>query len=210
MFARRCLPAKVAFSLAILLTLIFSKYIYMSSITSYYTFYLISKFHLPVQNAQIRLFIFLCLDCRGHPDRRSGRRPHRPQVCHLGFDHRGTPVHLASALCQSVLDGHSYGFDRLDPVFGVFGDSGLCAGVDSRKGWHDLRVVLWFRLWRGGAWLPPCWENSPIRPASISSIECAPSCRQSACSPTSCQIWNRSNCAARARLQKQVYPDANN
>jgi FSR family fosmidomycin resistance protein-like MFS transporter len=54
------LPSKkVAFSLVILLTLIFSKYIYMSSITSYYTFYLISKFHLPVQNAQIRLFTFL-------------------------------------------------------------------------------------------------------------------------------------------------------
>jgi FSR family fosmidomycin resistance protein-like MFS transporter len=52
-------PRKVAFSLAILLTLIFSKYIYMSSITSYYTFYLISKFHLPVQSAQIRLFTFL-------------------------------------------------------------------------------------------------------------------------------------------------------
>lgn len=54
------LPHKeVVFSLAILLALIFSKYVYMSSITSYYTFYLISKFHLPVQNAQIHLFIFL-------------------------------------------------------------------------------------------------------------------------------------------------------
>jgi FSR family fosmidomycin resistance protein-like MFS transporter len=52
-------PRKVAISLVILLTLIFSKYIYMSSITSYYTFYLISKFHLTVQNAQIHLFAFL-------------------------------------------------------------------------------------------------------------------------------------------------------
>ena len=58
-------PGKVAFSLAILLTLIFSKYIYMSSITSYYTFYLISKFHLPVQNAQIRLFTFLASTAAG-------------------------------------------------------------------------------------------------------------------------------------------------
>jgi FSR family fosmidomycin resistance protein-like MFS transporter len=58
-------PAKVAFSLAILLTLIFSKYIYMSSITSYYTFYLISKFHLPVQSAQIHLFTFLASTAAG-------------------------------------------------------------------------------------------------------------------------------------------------
>ena len=58
-------PATVAFSLAILLTLIFSKYIYMSSITSYYTFYLISKFHLPVQSAQIRLFTFLASTAAG-------------------------------------------------------------------------------------------------------------------------------------------------
>jgi len=141
-------PRKVAFSLAILLTLIFSKYIYMSSITSYYTFYLISKFHLPVQSAQIRLFTFLASTGAGiligGP-----RRPLRPQIRHLGFDHRGAPVHLASALCQSVLDRHPYRFDRVDPVFGVFGDSGLRAGVDSREGWDDLRVVFWLRLWRG-------------------------------------------------------------
>ena len=37
----------------------------MSSITSYYTFYLISKFHLPVQNAQIRLFTFLASTAAG-------------------------------------------------------------------------------------------------------------------------------------------------
>ncbi len=58
-------PEKTAFALTILLVLIFSKYIYMSSITSYYTFYLISKFHLPVQNAQIRLFTFLASTAAG-------------------------------------------------------------------------------------------------------------------------------------------------
>jgi FSR family fosmidomycin resistance protein-like MFS transporter len=47
------------FSLAILLTLIFSKYFYLVSLTNYYTFYLIHKFALPVQSAQIDLFIFL-------------------------------------------------------------------------------------------------------------------------------------------------------
>jgi FSR family fosmidomycin resistance protein-like MFS transporter len=46
-------------SIAILIALIFSKYFYLASITSYYTFYLIAKFHLPVRSAQIYLFLFL-------------------------------------------------------------------------------------------------------------------------------------------------------
>lgn len=50
---------KVAFSIGVLLLLIFSKYIYMASLTSYYTFYLINKFGISVQSSQIHLFIFL-------------------------------------------------------------------------------------------------------------------------------------------------------
>lgn len=54
------LPRKqVIRSLGILLILIFSKYIYMTSLTSYYTFYLMDKFGISVQNAQVHLFIFL-------------------------------------------------------------------------------------------------------------------------------------------------------
>lgn len=51
--------SKVVFSIAILLVLIFSKYFYMASMTSYYTFYLMDKFHLSVQSSQVYLFIFL-------------------------------------------------------------------------------------------------------------------------------------------------------
>lgn len=50
---------RVIFSLGILLSLIFSKYFYMASMTSYYTFYLIDRFHVSVQSAQVYLFIFL-------------------------------------------------------------------------------------------------------------------------------------------------------
>lgn len=50
---------KVTFALGILLVLIFSKYFYMASMTSYYTFYLMDKFHVSVQSAQVYLFIFL-------------------------------------------------------------------------------------------------------------------------------------------------------
>jgi len=52
-------PGRVAFAIGILLLLIFSKYFYIASISSYFTFYLISKFHLSVQSAQIHLFVFL-------------------------------------------------------------------------------------------------------------------------------------------------------
>ena len=50
---------KTALSIAILLILIFSKYIYMASLTSYYTFYLIHKFGVTVQASQLFLFVFL-------------------------------------------------------------------------------------------------------------------------------------------------------
>lgn len=50
---------KVSFSIAILIVLIFSKYFYLASISSYYTFYLINKFGVSVQNSQLYLFIFL-------------------------------------------------------------------------------------------------------------------------------------------------------
>ncbi len=49
----------MAFSIAILVILIFSKYFYLVSLSSYYTFYLISKFHVSIQSAQIYLFVFL-------------------------------------------------------------------------------------------------------------------------------------------------------
>jgi FSR family fosmidomycin resistance protein-like MFS transporter len=50
---------RVAFAIAVLITLVFSKFVYMASLSSYYTFYLIDKFHISVQNAQVHLFIFL-------------------------------------------------------------------------------------------------------------------------------------------------------
>jgi FSR family fosmidomycin resistance protein-like MFS transporter len=50
---------RVAWSIGILVVLIFSKYFYIASISSFYSFYLIEKFHLSVQSAQIYLFVFL-------------------------------------------------------------------------------------------------------------------------------------------------------
>jgi FSR family fosmidomycin resistance protein-like MFS transporter len=50
---------KIVTSLLVLVILMFSKFFYLASLTSYYTFYLIGKFHVSVQSAQIYLFIFL-------------------------------------------------------------------------------------------------------------------------------------------------------
>jgi MFS transporter, FSR family, fosmidomycin resistance protein len=52
-------PRRTRLALFILLLLVFSKYFYLSSLTSYYTFYLIERFHVSVENAQIHLFVFL-------------------------------------------------------------------------------------------------------------------------------------------------------
>ena len=49
----------VALALGVLVALIFSKYVYLVSLTSYYTFYLIERFNVSVQQAQIYLFVFL-------------------------------------------------------------------------------------------------------------------------------------------------------
>jgi FSR family fosmidomycin resistance protein-like MFS transporter len=50
---------RVVASIVILLALIFSKYFYLASLSSYYTFYLMDRFHVSVWNAQIHLFVFL-------------------------------------------------------------------------------------------------------------------------------------------------------
>src|SRR5271154_3525436 len=51
-------PRKVYLSLVVLIALMFSKFLYLSSLNSYYTFFLINKFHLSVRDAQIHLFMF--------------------------------------------------------------------------------------------------------------------------------------------------------
>jgi len=56
---------RVVWSMGILVLLLFSKYFYIASITSYYSFYLIDKFHITVGSAQIHLFLFLSASAIG-------------------------------------------------------------------------------------------------------------------------------------------------
>lgn len=50
---------RVIVALTVLVVLVFSKYVYLSSLTSYYTFYLIDRFHVSVQSSQMHLFLLL-------------------------------------------------------------------------------------------------------------------------------------------------------
>jgi len=50
---------KIALAMGVLIILMFSKFFYLASLTSYYTFYLMDRFHISVQSAQLQLFIFL-------------------------------------------------------------------------------------------------------------------------------------------------------
>ncbi len=57
--------AQVRRSLAVLFALMFSKFFYLASIGSYFTFFLIERFHLPVATAQVHLFVFLAAVAAG-------------------------------------------------------------------------------------------------------------------------------------------------
>jgi len=57
--------SELAFTVAILGALMFSKFFYLASLMTYYTFYLMGKFHLTVQNAQLHLFLFLAAVAAG-------------------------------------------------------------------------------------------------------------------------------------------------
>jgi len=48
-------PSRVTMAIGLLMALVFSKYIYLASMTSYYTFFLMGKFHVSVQMAQVYL-----------------------------------------------------------------------------------------------------------------------------------------------------------
>ncbi|MGF6538066.1 FSR family fosmidomycin resistance protein-like MFS transporter [Paraburkholderia youngii] len=64
--AHAALPRnKIILAMSVLVLLVFSKYFYLASINSYFTFYLIDKFHLSVQAAQIHLFVFLAAVAAG-------------------------------------------------------------------------------------------------------------------------------------------------
>ena len=56
---------RVGWIMAVLMVLTFSKFFYLASLTNYYTFFLIGKFHVSVESAQVHLFVFLAAAATG-------------------------------------------------------------------------------------------------------------------------------------------------
>ena len=127
--------ASVQRGIAVLLVLIFSKYVYLASLTSYYTFYLIHRFGC---RCATRSCICSCSSAAvavGTVARRPVRRPHRPQARHLVLDPgRRCRSRCCCRYANLFWTGPLAVVDRPDPGFGLSGDRGL-----SRRNWCRAR-----------------------------------------------------------------------
>ena len=142
--------ARVGWSLAVLAALIFSKYFYLASLTSYYTFYLITKFHVSVRVAQLHLFVFLASVAAGTLlggpiGDRIGRK-HVIWGSILGV----LPFTLALPLREPLLDNRADHRDRPDARVRILGDCGLRPGTRAGTGRTHLGRVLRVRVRNGG------------------------------------------------------------
>lgn len=122
---------KVVLAVSILLILIFSKYFYMASISSYYTFYLMQKFGLSIQNAQLHLFAFLFAVAAGTViGGPVGDKIGRKYVI-WGSILGVAPFTLILPYASLALDGGFNGDYWIYPRFGILCHSGLCPGAAS-------------------------------------------------------------------------------
>ena len=136
-------PRAVVFrTLAVLIVMLFSKVLYLASIGSYYTFYLIATFHLSIQQAQVTLFVFLASVAAGTflggplADRIGakfviwgsilGVLPFTLLLPHLGLV--GTIV--------------EFDRDRARDLLGLLRDDRLCARADARQCRDGRRTFL--------------------------------------------------------------------
>ena len=180
-------PRAVVFrTLAVLIVMLFSKVLYLASIGSYYTFYLIATFHLSIQQAQVTLFVFLASVAAGTflggplADRIGakfviwgsilGVLPFTLLLPHLGLV--GTIVNSIAIglVISSAFSAMIVYAQELTP-----GNVGTVAG---------LFFGLSFGLGGIGRRCSAFW---PTGRASASSIRFAPSCPRSACSEGFCR-----------------------
>ena len=138
----RSYDPKIIYSLLILVFLVFSKNFYTASLNSYYTFYLIETFGVPVQTAQLYLFLFLASVAAGTLfggplGDRFGRK-----YSDLVLDLRGAAVYARSALCRPLLDSGVNGGHRPDPVVVGSCHHRLCTRAGAGTNGHSLGAVF--------------------------------------------------------------------
>ena len=181
---------QVVTAIAILLALLFSKFIYLASLGSYYTFYLISRFHLSVQSAQIHLFVFLGAVAAGTiiggP---VGDRIGRRQVILwsilgvLPFTLALPYANLFWTRILSVVIGMV-----LASAFSVI----VVYAQELMPGRVGMIAGLFFGVAFGisGIGAAALGALAPIGRTSSSCIACARTCRRSACWRCGCRAWN--------------------
>jgi MFS transporter, FSR family, fosmidomycin resistance protein len=156
--------AVVTRSLAILVILIFSKFVYLASLSSYYTFYLIEKFHLSVRDAQLHLFLFLAsvavgTMCGGPLGDRFGRK-HLIWFSILGALPFTLALPYADLFWTSVLSvGAGLTLASAFPAIVVYGQellpskvgtiSGLFFGLSFGMGGLGAAALGWLADWKG-------------------------------------------------------------
>ena len=143
---------RVKIALAVLVALLFSKQLYVSSLSSYYIFYLIDRFQVSTQAAQFYLFIFLAANAAGAffggpLGDRFGRK-----YVHLVLDSRRAAVHAGAAVCRPCRERRADGYHRPHPVVGDVVDHRVRAGADAASLRDDLGRVLRRRLRHRRTW----------------------------------------------------------
>ena len=143
-------------AMAVLLVLVFSKYIYLASLSTYYTFYLMETFHVSVRSAQLHLFVFLGAvavgTVLGGP---VGDRFGRKYVI-WGSILGVLPFTLALPFASLAGHRRAQRDHRSDPRVRVFGHPRVRAGTGPWERRHDCRPLLRSgvrhrRPWGGGA-----------------------------------------------------------
>ena len=186
--------------------LVFSKNVYTASLTSYFTFYLIERFHLSVQDAQVQLFVFMAAIAvgtliGGPISDRIGRRP-MIWISILG----ALPFTLALPYANLFWTG------VLTIIIGLLMASAFPAILVYAHELMPGRVGLVSGMFFGfafglGGLGAAAMGRIADATASPSSTSSAPTCRRSAWSSGCCRTWSRS---ARSVLRErsEALPDS--
>lgn len=142
--------AQVIQAIVVIAILMFAKFVYIAAFTNYFTFYLIERFSMSVQESQIYLFIFLAAVAAG--TFAGGPVGDRIGRSHLDFVPGCRAVRTGAALCRPYADCGIGHHDRPGHVVCVRGTGRICArgGAGTRGDgvWRDVRLDVRHRRHR--------------------------------------------------------------